>query len=102
MKASLLQGEYKEDTEHDEVPTNYVLYKKRWLMLLLFSMLSLTNAVQWITFAPISALVIDYYGISSFSVNMMSLVYMIVYIPFNAPSSWIVDSKSLQAVSLLS
>jgi FLVCR family feline leukemia virus subgroup C receptor-related protein len=83
------------------IPTSFVVYRKRWLMLGLFSALSFTNALQWITFAPISDVIIKYYGVSSFAVNAMSLVFMIVYIPFIAPASWIIDSKSLQIVIYL-
>lgn len=40
----------------------YRTYKSRWLMLLIFCMLSSTNAMMWITFAPISDDTSDYFN----------------------------------------
>ena len=77
------------------VPNKYVVYKRRWAMLLLFSVLSLANALLWITYSPISTLIIDYYGVDSTTVNSLSLVYMIVYIPLTQLSSWLIDVKGL-------
>lgn len=40
----------------------YQVYSTRWLMLIIFSILSITNAMMWITFAPISDDASDYFG----------------------------------------
>jgi FLVCR family MFS transporter 7 len=50
-------------------------------MLLLFASLSVTNAVLWISFAPIQSLTSTYYNISTSEVNMLSLVFLILYLP---------------------
>jgi hypothetical protein len=64
-------------------------------MLLLFSILSLSNALLWITYSPISTKIIKYYGVDTTTVNSLSLVYMIVYIFLTGISSWIIDVKGL-------
>ena len=57
----------------------------------------MTNSQQlWITFAPISSYVEDYYHVSASTVNMLSIVYMIIYIPFVFLSSWVIDHKGLK------
>ena len=61
------------------------LYPSRWFQLALFSFVSFSNALCWITFAPISILVENYYGVTSFEVIFQSLVYMGVYIVLVLP-----------------
>jgi hypothetical protein len=41
---------------------NYITYTSRWGMLFIFCMLSFTNAMMWITFAPISDNTSDYFN----------------------------------------
>lgn len=77
----------------DNKKPNVRLYKRRWVTLLLFSFLSMSNAILWITYSPIAYIVSSYYNISLFVVNFLSLVYMIVYIPGIFLASWIIDNK---------
>lgn len=76
--------------------TNFIeckLYKRRWLMLVLFVLCSMINAVQWIQYSIISNVVIRFYNVSSFAVDFTSIVYMITYIPLIFPASWILEKK---------
>jgi MFS transporter, FLVCR family, feline leukemia virus subgroup C receptor-related protein len=59
----------------------FQVYPQRWLMLALFAALTMTNAMVWISFAPISSPVRGYYGISKLLVNMLSMIFMALYIP---------------------
>ena len=79
----------------------YQLYRSRWIMLLLFSSISFSNAMMWITYSPIARLVMEYYSINTLTLNSMSLVYMIVYVPFVPVSAWIIDMKGLRSGLLL-
>jgi hypothetical protein len=56
----------------------------------------MANQVAWITFAPISNLAIDYFGISLLQLNMLSIVYFIIYVVFVFLGSWTLDHKSLR------
>jgi hypothetical protein len=50
-------GGEEEGEEGDEklrIMDGYRLYQRRWVMLVLFGLLSLTNALAWISFAPIA------------------------------------------------
>lgn len=51
---------------------------KRWFMLAIFSFISCTNAMQWITFAPISTLMAKSYDVKAFWINLLSMIYMYV------------------------
>ncbi|VVC26311.1 Hypothetical protein CINCED_3A025727 [Cinara cedri] len=79
------------------VPTiDCKLYKRRWPMLTLFVLCSMANAVQWIQYSIISNVIMKFYNVSSFQVNLTSIVYMVTYIPLIFPASWILDKKGLR------
>ncbi len=74
----------------------YQTYPYRWVVL--FSMipiLAMTN-VFWLTFAPITGSVSRFYGVSSLSIALLSMSYMVVYILMAFPASWVVDTKGFR------
>ncbi|KAG7328492.1 hypothetical protein KOW79_008436 [Hemibagrus wyckioides] len=82
-----------------ERPTR--LYRRRWLIVLLFSSYSLCNAYQWIQYGIISNIFMQFYSVSAFEVDWMSMVYMLTYIPFVFPVTWLLDRKGLRVVALV-
>ena len=81
--------------------TRTEVFKRRWLILAIFCLLSFSNAGQWISFAPISNIVHQYYQVSLFAVNCLSMIYMAVYIVFIIPASWILDTYGLKVSTVL-
>ncbi|CAK9108038.1 unnamed protein product [Durusdinium trenchii] len=65
--------------------------KQRWRMLGLYALGCMANQAMWIGFAPIEAEVIHTFDASSTWVNLLSLVFMIVYLPANFPASYAMD-----------
>jgi len=63
-------------------------FKRRWLMLALFCLASMTNAILWISFSPINTNTQNFYNINSTKVNALSLVFMIAYLPFSFASNF--------------
>ena len=59
----------------------YRHYRRRWIMLLLYSFLNVANAVSWITFAPIQEEAMDYYHTNTVGINLLSQSFMIAYLP---------------------
>lgn len=53
----------------------------RWLVLAIFALGSLTNAVMWINFAPITSATSQYFGVSTIYVNALSMSFMALYVP---------------------
>jgi sugar porter (SP) family MFS transporter len=78
---------------------NYRIYFSRWQMLAIFALQSITNASLWISFAPIaepeSTL---YFGVDSTAINMLSIVFMLLYLPGSALASYISSKYGLRAV----
>ena len=77
------------------------LCKKRWLIVFLFSSYSLSNAYQWIQYGIISNIVMKFYNVEAFAVDWLSMVYMLTYIPFIFPVTWLLDKKGLRVTALL-
>ena len=75
-------------------------YKKsnyRWVILLvMMPILAMTN-IFWLTFAPISEVAKNFYGVSSFAIAFLSMSYMIVYILATIPASYVVDTMGFKA-----
>ncbi|XP_066483481.1 heme transporter FLVCR2 [Tiliqua scincoides] len=73
---------------------------RRWVMVFLFSSYSFCNAFQWIQFGSISVIFTHFYDVTSFSIDWMSMSYMLVYIPFLFPVTWLLDKKGLRLIAL--
>lgn len=73
------------------------MYKKskvsnyRWVILLAIFPIIISTEMMWLSLAPVSSMAKDYYGVSSLSIDMLSMSYMIMFIIFSLPASWVVD-----------
>ncbi|XP_076444900.1 choline/ethanolamine transporter flvcr2a-like [Babylonia areolata] len=80
------------------------VYRRRWLMLVLFCAYSFSNAVQWIHLNIIANVIERYYNSSlpaddyqrSMAIDWLSMVFMLAYIPLIFPATWILDKKGLR------
>lgn len=77
------------------------LYRRRWVIVFLFSSYSLSNAYQWIQYGIISNIIVRFYGVDAFAVDWLSMVYMLTYIPFIFPVTWLLDQKGLRVMALI-
>uniref|UniRef100_A0A3Q3N178 Choline/ethanolamine transporter FLVCR1 n=1 Tax=Mastacembelus armatus TaxID=205130 RepID=A0A3Q3N178_9TELE len=77
------------------------LYLRRFAVLAVFSLYSLVNAFQWIQYSIITSVFTQYYGVSSSSVDWLSIVYMVAYVPLIFPATWLLDRKGLRLTALL-
>eukprot|EP01102_Stenamoeba_stenopodia_P022343 TRINITY_DN9270_c0_g1_i1.p1 TRINITY_DN9270_c0_g1~~TRINITY_DN9270_c0_g1_i1.p1 ORF type:complete len:481 (-),score=85.98 TRINITY_DN9270_c0_g1_i1:115-1557(-) len=74
----------------------YIVYRRRWAQVLLYSLINMANAMTWITFSPIAGIIGCYYGVTPFWVDSLSLVFMVAYIPCFFLASWSLDSIGLR------
>lgn len=77
------------------------LYKRRWMIVFLFSIYSLSNAYQWIQYGIISNIIMKFYNVEAFAVDWLSMIYMLTYIPFIFPVTWLLDKKGLRVTALI-
>jgi len=79
----------------------YKLYPYRWVILAAFLFINLTIQILWISFAPITGPAAQFYGVTDGQIGMLSMVFMIAYVPLSLPVSWIIDKFGFRiAVSL--
>ncbi|XP_069049269.1 heme transporter FLVCR2 isoform X2 [Lepisosteus oculatus] len=76
------------------------LYRRRWFIVCLFSSYSLCNAFQWIQYGIINNIFMKFYNVDSFTIDWMSMIYMLTYIPFIFPVTWLLDKKGLRVIAL--
>lgn len=98
--AAAAADEEKPPVGYDE-PQPTHLYRRRWLIVFLFSSYSLCNSYQWIQYGIISNIVAKFYGVDYFTIDWMSMIYMLTYIPFIFPVTWLLEKKGLRVVALV-
>lgn len=93
----------KENLANDETNERWRVrvYKQRWLMLALFCLVSMSNAMQWIQYSVISNVVKDFYDVSQLAVDWFSMIYMLAYIPLILPGTWLLDHSGLRLIGVL-
>ncbi|XP_055029116.2 choline/ethanolamine transporter flvcr2a isoform X2 [Misgurnus anguillicaudatus] len=77
------------------------VYKRRWIIVFLFSSYSLCNAFQWIQYGSINNIFMKFYDVTSFTIDWLSMIFMLTYIPFIFPVTWLLERKGLRVVALL-
>uniref|UniRef100_A0A8C7DKK6 FLVCR choline and putative heme transporter 2 n=1 Tax=Oncorhynchus kisutch TaxID=8019 RepID=A0A8C7DKK6_ONCKI len=85
----------------DDTTKTIKLYKRRWFIVLLFGSYSLCNSFQWIQYGIINNIFMRFYGVESFTIDWMSMIYMLTYIPFIFPVTWLLDKKGLRIIALV-
>jgi MFS family permease len=53
---------------------------------------NLTIQMLWISYAPITIFASDFYGVTDSKIGLLSMVFMIAYIPLSIPVSWGIDT----------
>lgn len=70
----------------------YRLYSYRWIVLAVFMFINLTIQMLWITYAPITGMAAEFYAVTDLRIGFLSMVFMIAFVPFSIPASWIIDT----------
>ncbi len=70
----------------------YKLYGYRWLILVVFMLVAAFNQLIWITFAPITDAAAAYYHVSQLDIGLLSMSFMIAFLVFSIPASWVIDT----------
>ncbi len=79
-----------------DASTNKV-YGERWLVLGSFVLIAGMCEVLWITFAPITGTAAAFYQTSDLMIGLLSMSFMVVYIPLFFPAAWLIDNKGFRA-----
>ncbi len=69
----------------------------RWVVLVLFMLPAIATQVQWITFAPVAKDAAAFYtNGNTETLDLLAVVFMLVYIPMSFPASWCIDRLGLK------
>lgn len=70
----------------------YRLYPYRWVVLAVFMLINIVMQMLWITYAPVTGVAAKFYGVSDLKIGMLSMIFMITFIPLSIPVSWAIDT----------
>ncbi len=72
------------------------IYPYRWVILTIFSLITVAIEIQWLTFASVSSASQEFYHTSALRIDLLSMIYMIVFIVMSIPASYIIDTYGLR------
>ncbi len=70
----------------------YRLYPYRWVVLAVFMFANLMIQLLWISYSPVTKDAAAYFNVSDLKIGLLSMVFMIAYIPLSIPISWAIDT----------
>jgi sugar phosphate permease len=79
-----------------ETSGNYKVYGYRWIVLIAYSIITMLIQIQWLTFAPVAREAKNFYAASSFQIDLLSMIFMIVFIIICIPASYIIDTYGIR------
>ena len=81
--------------------TTPLVYRYRWIVLLVYMLVSAFNQLLWITYAPITSSATMFYNVSDLSIGMLSLSFMAAYLVVAIPASWLIDTHGFRIAVLV-
>ncbi len=70
---------------------NYRIYRYRWAVLAATMLVNATMQALWIAYSPVASSAAAYYGVSEMAIGFFAMSFMIAFIPFSIPASWLID-----------
>jgi MFS family permease len=59
-------------------------------------LVNITIQMLWISYAPITNLASQYYGVSSLAIGVLAMSFMIAFIPLSLPAAWVIDTRGFR------
>ena len=75
---------------------NFKVYGYRWIVLLVYFLINALMQIQWIIFAPITSEAVTFYNVPAMQIDLLSLIFMVVYIFISFPASYIIDTWGIR------
>ncbi|KAB0798371.1 hypothetical protein PPYR_09364 [Photinus pyralis] len=84
-----------------EFRPKFRVYKERWFVLFLLVVVCVTSVMHIMHYTIIADIATKYYSISYTEVNWSFTVYLLAYVIFGFPATWILEKWGLRATVLL-
>ncbi len=75
---------------------NIKVYSYRWVVLFVYFLINALMQIQWIAFAPITSEAVAFYKVPALQIDLLSLIFMIVYLFVSFPASYIIDTWGIR------
>lgn len=75
---------------------DYKVYGYRWVVLAVFCVATGALQIQWLSFAPIAREARIFYEASAFQIDLLSIVFMGVFLLMCIPASYIIDTYGIR------
>ncbi|WP_411822496.1 MFS transporter [Leptospira sp. 'Mane'] len=72
------------------------VYPYRWVVLSLYILITAAVCMQWLTFAPIARDAKEFYSVSPIQIDLLSLVFLAVFVIIAIPASYIIDTYGIR------
>ena len=83
-----------ENKENESLKVEFSYYAI--VIVIIFFLLNFVNGMHWVTFASCAAKFGKFYNLNNLEVDILSLVFMALYLFTSYPCSWIIDKKSMR------
>ncbi len=79
----------------------FKVYPYRWVVLVVFMFINLTIQTLWISYAPITSIASEFYGVSELRIGLLAMTFMLAFIPLSIPVAYVIDTFGFRkAVSI--
>ncbi|KAJ8025845.1 Solute carrier family 49 member A3 [Holothuria leucospilota] len=85
-----------EDSGKKNEIVEYRPHPLRWYILAVLCVMNFSNAMAWITFAPVANIAAAFYKTNEDVINGLSVVFMVATIPFGLVAIWVLDTHGLR------
>jgi FLVCR family MFS transporter 7 len=69
----------------------------RWVILFSIVPIIISTEMMWLSLAPISSMAERFYGVDGFWITLFTMSYMIMFVVFSIPASWVIDRYGYRA-----
>jgi len=76
--------------------TEIKIYPYRWVIMALYVLITVVIEIQWLTFASISGVAQQFYQTTALRIDLLAMIYMIVFIVMSIPAAYIIDTWGLK------
>lgn len=77
------------------------LFKRRWVMLLVFCLYSMSNSYMWIQYSSISHIFLRFYHTDTLAIDSLAMMYLFTYLALILPIMWMLANRGLREVLLV-
>ncbi|MBN1534898.1 MAG: MFS transporter [Spirochaetes bacterium] len=79
-----------------DAKAGYRVYGYRWVVLAVYFLITVVIQMQWLSFAPIAREARVAYGVTAFQIDLLSMIYMGVFLIVCFPASYLIDRYGIR------